>query len=165
MYACIMLCFKRHCVYLHKYAVTLQQHQILPQFQPCFHRWFLQRFAEPTEWFDARTTFARSAAVWSVVGHVVGLGDRHGENLLIDRRRYVYVCVCVWAAFEVYEFASCVISHMMRWWYSIDVHFLVVLFYYSNFVYPRTYTCIHMYMPAPVASVFMLISTVCSIRG
>ncbi len=25
----------------------------------------------------------RSAAVWSSVGHVVGLGDRHGENILI----------------------------------------------------------------------------------
>lgn len=26
---------------------------------------------------------SRSAGVWSSVGHVVGLGDRHGENLLI----------------------------------------------------------------------------------
>lgn len=25
----------------------------------------------------------RSSAVWSSVGHVVGLGDRHGENILI----------------------------------------------------------------------------------
>jgi hypothetical protein len=31
---------------------------------------------EPTAWFEARTSFARSAAVWSGVGHVVGLGDR-----------------------------------------------------------------------------------------
>lgn len=29
------------------------------------------------------TTVVRSAGVWSSVGHVVGLGDRHGENLLI----------------------------------------------------------------------------------
>lgn len=29
------------------------------------------------------TGVPRSAAVWSSVGHVVGLGDRHGENLLI----------------------------------------------------------------------------------
>lgn len=27
--------------------------------------------------------YSRSAAVWSSVGHVVGLGDRHGENILI----------------------------------------------------------------------------------
>ena len=31
-----------------------------------------------------RLSFARSAAVWSMVGHIVGLGDRHGENILID---------------------------------------------------------------------------------
>jgi serine/threonine-protein kinase ATR len=33
---------------------------------------------------DSRTTFTRSCAVWSIVGHIIGLGDRHGENILID---------------------------------------------------------------------------------
>lgn len=28
--------------------------------------------------------FLSSSAVWSMVGYVVGLGDRHGENILID---------------------------------------------------------------------------------
>lgn len=28
--------------------------------------------------------FTRSCAVWSSVGHIIGLGDRHGENILID---------------------------------------------------------------------------------
>lgn len=32
----------------------------------------------------SRLTYARSTAVWSMVGHIVGLGDRHGENILID---------------------------------------------------------------------------------
>lgn len=54
------------------------------RYRPCFHRWFLETFADPTSWFEARTLFTRSAAVWSAVGHVVGLGDRHGENILID---------------------------------------------------------------------------------
>ncbi|CAM9291538.1 unnamed protein product [Discosporangium mesarthrocarpum] len=59
--------------------------RVLPILPPVFHRWFLLDFSEPTAWFEARTTFARqgSAAVWSSVGHVVGLGDRHGENILI----------------------------------------------------------------------------------
>lgn len=35
-------------------------------------------------WYDARTNFTTSAAVWSAVGHIIGLGDRHSENLLID---------------------------------------------------------------------------------
>jgi len=57
---------------------------ILDNYSPCFHRWFLGAFPDPTAWFDARTAFTRSAAVWSAVGHVVGLGDRHTENVLID---------------------------------------------------------------------------------
>lgn len=61
--------------------------QVLPFFPPTLHRWFFKRFAEPTAWLEARTIFTRSAAVWSAIGHVVGLGDRHGENILIDTAR------------------------------------------------------------------------------
>lgn len=32
---------------------------ILDAQQPCFHLWFVDHFAEPTAWFEARTTFAR----------------------------------------------------------------------------------------------------------
>ncbi len=53
-------------------------------YRPCFHKWFLERFSDPTEWLEARNNFTRSAAVWSGVGHVIGLGDRHTENILID---------------------------------------------------------------------------------
>ncbi|KAI9912292.1 hypothetical protein PsorP6_008991 [Peronosclerospora sorghi] len=56
----------------------------LPVFTPRFHQWFLNNFADPTAWFEARLAFSRSAAVWSMVGHIIGLGDRHGENILID---------------------------------------------------------------------------------
>jgi hypothetical protein len=53
------------------------------QFPPLFHQWFLHSFANPTHWLEAKLLFSRSAALWSMVGHVVGLGDRHGENILI----------------------------------------------------------------------------------
>lgn len=36
-------------------------------------------------WFDRRTNFTRSLAVMSMVGYVLGLGDRHPSNLLLDR--------------------------------------------------------------------------------
>ena len=58
--------------------------EILGRYPPVFHRWFLDRWKEPAAWFAARTAFAHTAAVWSMVGHVVGLGDRHGENILFD---------------------------------------------------------------------------------
>jgi hypothetical protein len=58
--------------------------EILSQFPPVFHKWFAHKFPDPTAWMEARTAFGRSAAVWSMVGHVIGLGDRHGDNVLLD---------------------------------------------------------------------------------
>lgn len=54
-------------------------------FPPMMHSWWLKEFRTPAHWFDARLRFTRTTAVWSMVGHILGLGDRHGENLLIDR--------------------------------------------------------------------------------
>jgi serine/threonine-protein kinase ATR len=69
-----------------------------------FHEWFLATFPEPSAWLNARLRYARTLAVMSMVGHVLGwvfhtpsverliaddgvfrrLGDRHGENILFD---------------------------------------------------------------------------------
>eukprot|EP00756_Hemistasia_phaeocysticola_P001318 Hpha_TRINITY_DN10935_c0_g1::TRINITY_DN10935_c0_g1_i1::g.26740::m.26740/K06640/ATR; serine/threonine-protein kinase ATR len=59
--------------------------KILPRFPPLLHRWFAQEFADPIAWFNARNAFTRSTAAWSMVGHVLGMGDRHAENILMDR--------------------------------------------------------------------------------
>ena len=36
-------------------------------------------------WLDRRTTYTRSLAVMSMVGYLLGLGDRHPSNLMLDR--------------------------------------------------------------------------------
>jgi phosphatidylinositol kinase/protein kinase (PI-3 family) len=36
-------------------------------------------------WLDRRTTYTRSLAVMSMVGYILGLGDRHPSNLLLER--------------------------------------------------------------------------------
>ncbi|KAK4058120.1 hypothetical protein OIO90_000859 [Microbotryomycetes sp. JL221] len=53
-------------------------------FPPVFHRWFLETFPEPSAWLRARLSYSRTAAVISMVGFVLGLGDRHCENILLD---------------------------------------------------------------------------------
>ena len=58
--------------------------KILPHFPPIFHEWFVEMFPEPGSWFTARLRYTRSCAVMSIVGHVLGLGDRHGENILFE---------------------------------------------------------------------------------
>ena len=57
---------------------------VMPQFPPVFHEWFVELFPEPGAWLNARLRFTRSCAVMSLVGHVLGLGDRHGENILVE---------------------------------------------------------------------------------
>uniref|UniRef100_A0A667ZDZ5 Serine/threonine-protein kinase ATR n=1 Tax=Myripristis murdjan TaxID=586833 RepID=A0A667ZDZ5_9TELE len=51
---------------------------------PVFHEWFLRTFPDPTSWYDSRSAYCRSTAVMSMVGYILGLGDRHGENILFD---------------------------------------------------------------------------------
>ena len=47
-------------------------------------KWFAETFSTPELWISAKLEFSRSVACMSMIGHLVGLGDRHGENILID---------------------------------------------------------------------------------
>ena len=58
--------------------------KVLGGFPPIFHQWFVQQFPEPSAWFAARLRYTRSCAVMSMVGTILGLGDRHGENILFE---------------------------------------------------------------------------------
>lgn len=64
--------------------VTLYREKILSRFPAILHKWYTMNFSTPAQWFDARINFSRSSATWSMVGHIVGLGDRHGENIMLD---------------------------------------------------------------------------------
>ncbi|KAJ7409859.1 hypothetical protein WISP_111676 [Willisornis vidua] len=57
---------------------------LLPRHPPLFHEWFLRTFPDPTSWYNSRSAYCRSVAVMSMVGYILGLGDRHGENILFD---------------------------------------------------------------------------------
>ena len=58
--------------------------RLVKHFYPVLHEWFVESFPEPEAWFAARLRYTRSCAVMSMVGHVLGLGDRHGENILLQ---------------------------------------------------------------------------------
>lgn len=53
---------------------------------PVLHNWFINQFSDPRTWYLARTSFTRSSAVMSIVGYIIGLGDRHCENILFFKR-------------------------------------------------------------------------------
>lgn len=55
------------------------------RFQPVFRFFFWETTNDPRSWLEKRAAFTASTAVASMVGHVVGLGDRHCQNILLDR--------------------------------------------------------------------------------
>lgn len=59
--------------------------KVLPLYQPTvFHEWFLTSWPEPSAWLSSRLAYSRTLAVMSMIGYILGLGDRHGENILFD---------------------------------------------------------------------------------
>ncbi|KIY73583.1 atypical/PIKK/FRAP protein kinase [Cylindrobasidium torrendii FP15055 ss-10] len=61
--------------------------------------WLKSRDSE--HWLERRTTYTRSLAVNSMVGHVLGLGDRHPSNLLLERETGKVVHIDFGDCFEV----------------------------------------------------------------
>ncbi|XP_071509803.1 serine/threonine-protein kinase ATR-like [Diadema antillarum] len=58
--------------------------RLLPRYPPVFGEWFQKTFTDPTSWYLSRLAYARTSAVMCMVGYILGLGDRHGENILFD---------------------------------------------------------------------------------
>ncbi|KAK0613105.1 phosphatidyl inositol 3-kinase-like protein [Bombardia bombarda] len=64
--------------------IGLFTERVLSQFPPVLPDWFISQFPNPSVWFAARLKYTRSCAVMSMVGTILGLGDRHGENVLLE---------------------------------------------------------------------------------
>lgn len=52
-------------------------------------------------WLERRATYTRSLAVNSMVGHILGLGDRHPSNILLERSTGKVVHIDFGDCFEV----------------------------------------------------------------
>ncbi|KAK9420883.1 putative Phosphatidylinositol 3 [Seiridium unicorne] len=57
---------------------------VLGMFPAVLPYWFISQFPNSSAWFAARLRYTRSCAVMSMVGTILGLGDRHGENVLLE---------------------------------------------------------------------------------
>jgi ataxia telangiectasia mutated family protein len=56
---------------------------IFAHVQPVFRHYFFDRSSTAPGWFQRRLAYTRSVAASSVAGFVVGLGDRHTNNVLV----------------------------------------------------------------------------------
>lgn len=73
---------------------------VTERFRPVLRYFFMESFENPDDWFDKRLAYTRSTAAISILGHVLGLGDRHGHNILLDEKTGEVVHIDLGIAFE-----------------------------------------------------------------
>jgi ataxia telangiectasia mutated family protein len=74
--------------------------KIADNFHPVLRYFLLERFEDPDEWFERRLAYTRSTAAISILGHVLGLGDRHCHNILLDEKSGEVVHIDLGVSFE-----------------------------------------------------------------
>ncbi|KAH7105864.1 hypothetical protein BKA62DRAFT_809018 [Auriculariales sp. MPI-PUGE-AT-0066] len=65
-------------------AIDAFKVKLLDAYKPVLHEWFIDTFPDPSAWLASRLAFSRTCAVMSIIGAMLGLGDRHSENILLD---------------------------------------------------------------------------------
>ncbi|KAM3177162.1 hypothetical protein ACTXT7_005076 [Hymenolepis weldensis] len=58
--------------------------EVCSKIQPVLGYFFVENFPEASTWYAARKRYTASLAASSILGYLVGLGDRHPQNLLLQ---------------------------------------------------------------------------------
>ncbi|KAG6545648.1 hypothetical protein Mapa_012833 [Marchantia paleacea] len=95
----VVLADVRRCLLQAKDKLTAFQ-SVCENFRPVMHHFFLEKFAQAANWFEKRLAYTRSVATSSMVGYIVGLGDRHSVNILMDQATAEVVHIDLGVAFE-----------------------------------------------------------------
>ncbi|XP_042342685.1 serine-protein kinase ATM [Plectropomus leopardus] len=74
--------------------------EVCKNFRPVFRYFCMERFLDPAVWMEKRLAYTRSVATSSIVGYIVGLGDRHIQNILVDEQTAELVHIDLGVAFE-----------------------------------------------------------------
>ncbi|AGO13593.1 AaceriAGL287Wp [[Ashbya] aceris (nom. inval.)] len=59
--------------------------KITESVKPVLRNFFYETFLDPEEWLLAKATYTKGVVTNSIVGHILGLGDRHLNNILLDK--------------------------------------------------------------------------------
>ncbi|KAI8900902.1 hypothetical protein BC833DRAFT_580124 [Globomyces pollinis-pini] len=68
--------------------------------QPVFGKLFFQIYKDPQLWFENRSRYIRSVSTTSMAGYMVGIGDRHSQNILFDQRTGEIIHIDLGIAFD-----------------------------------------------------------------
>ena len=70
------------------------------KFRPVMRHFFYENFASAGLLLERRLAYTRSAAASSIIGYILGLGDRHMQNILIDKSTAELIHIDLGIAFE-----------------------------------------------------------------
>ena len=70
------------------------------RFHPVLRHFFFEKYEDPDDWYWRRMAYTRSTAAISILGHTLGLGDRHCQNILLDVSSGEVVHIDLGVAFE-----------------------------------------------------------------
>ena len=78
---------------------------ICKRFRPVFRHFFYEKFPNLEQQLERRLAYTRSCATSSMIGYILGLGDRHVYNILIDGKNskvVIFICMCSIAMFTTF---------------------------------------------------------------
>uniref|UniRef100_A0A2S2QHL5 non-specific serine/threonine protein kinase n=1 Tax=Sipha flava TaxID=143950 RepID=A0A2S2QHL5_9HEMI len=74
--------------------------KICEHLKPILRYYFFEKFLSPSIWFERRQAYIHSVATTSIVGYILGIGDRHLQNILIDNNTAELIHIDFGVAFE-----------------------------------------------------------------
>lgn len=80
--------------------VLAQFSKICEKIHPVLHYFFYEKFYSPGVWFERRLAYAHSLATTSMIGYILGIGDRHISNILIDTKSADLIHIDFGVAFD-----------------------------------------------------------------
>jgi ataxia telangiectasia mutated family protein len=78
--------------------------EVMRNVKPVMRHFFFENHKVPSRWFEMRLNYSRSVATSSIVGHILGLGDRHISNILLDKITGEVVPIDLGIAFDAVGF-------------------------------------------------------------
>ncbi|KAG5419820.1 TEL1 [Candida metapsilosis] len=90
----------RQCQTRDKIERLHEYQRIEAKIKPVLNLFFQDCFLTPDRWFESRVKYTHGIATCSIVGYILGLGDRHCNNILLDKRNGEPIHIDLGVAFD-----------------------------------------------------------------